>query len=122
MELVIGLVMITGGIAIIGYPLIQKDIHNLKVKPTKNIPLGYEQQKEIVMSSLGEIEFDYNMHKLTVDDYQELKALYKEKAVQLLKANDKVSGVTEKDLVRKLEEEIEADLISLEGPDANEKG
>ena len=122
MELVIGLIMIAGAIAIIGYPLIQKDIHNLKVKPTKNIPLGYEQQKEIVMSSLGEIEFDFNMHKLTVDDYQELKALYKEKAVQLLKANDKVSGVTEKDLVRKLEEEIEADLISLEGSDDNEKG
>jgi len=122
LELVIGLVMIAGAIAIIGYPLVQKDIHNLKVKPTKNIPLGYEQQKEIVMSSLGEIEFDFNMHKLTVDDYQELKALYKDKAVQLLKANDKVSGVTEKDLVRKLEEEIEADLISLEGSDDNEKG
>lgn len=122
MELVIGLVMIAGAIAIIGYPLIQKDIHNSKVKPAKNIPLGYEQQKEIVMSSLGEIEFDYNMHKLTVDDYQELKALYKEKAVQLLKANDKVSGVTEKDLVRKLEEEIEADLISLKGSDDYEKG
>jgi len=122
LELVIGLVMIAGAIAIIGYPLIQKDIHNSKVKPAKNIPLGYEQQKEIVMSSLGEIEFDFNMHKLTVDDYQELKALYKEKAVQLLKAYDKVSGVSEKDLVRKLEEEIEADLISLKGSDANEKG
>ena len=122
MELVIGLVMIAGAIAIIGYPLIQKDIHSLKVKPAKNIPLGYEQQKEIVMSSLGEIEFDFNMHKLTVDDYQELKALYKEKAVRLLKDHDQVSGVSEKDLVRKLEEEIEADLISLKGSDANEKG
>ncbi|MCB8816288.1 hypothetical protein [Desulfosporosinus shakirovi] len=59
---------------------------------------------------------------MTVDDYQELKALYKEKAVQLLKANDIVSGITEKDLLRKLEEEIEADLKTLKGPDANEKG
>lgn len=122
MEAVIGLVMLAGAIVIVGYPLIQKDIHNIKVKPAKNKPLGYEQQKEIVMSSIGEIEFDFNMNKLTVDDYQELKALYKEKAVRLLKDNDKVSGVNETDLVRKLEEEIEADLKSLKGSDADEKG
>ncbi|GAB6151385.1 hypothetical protein JCM17380_01350 [Desulfosporosinus burensis] len=122
MEAVIGLVMLAGALVIIGYPLIQKDIHNLKVKTAKNKPLGYEQQKEIVMSSIGEIEFDFNMNKLTVDDYQELKALYKEKAVRLLKDNDKVSRVNEMDLVRKLEEEIEADLKSLKGSDADEKG
>lgn len=122
MEAVIGLVMLAGAIVIVGYPLIQKDIPNYKVKTAKNKPLGYEQQKEIVMSSIGEIEFDFNMNKLSVDDYQELKALYKEKAVQLLKENDKVSGVNETDLVRKLEEEIEADLKSLKESDADEKG
>ena len=122
MEAVIGLVMLAGAIVIVGYPLIQKDIQNHKVKTAKNKLLGYEQQKEIVMSAIGEIEFDFNMNKLSVDDYQELKALYKEKAVQLLKDNDKVSGVNEKDLVRKLEEEIEADLKSLKGSDADEKG
>lgn len=122
MEVVIGLVMLAVALVIIGYPLIQKDIHNLKVKPSKNKPLGFEQQKEIVMSSIGEIEFDFNMNKLTVEDYQELKALYKEKAVRLLKNNDKVSGVNENDLVRNLEEEINADLKSLKGLDADAKG
>lgn len=122
MEAVIGLVMLAGAIVIVGYPLIQKDIQNYKVKTAKNKPLAYEQQKEIVMSSIGEIEFDFNMNKLSVDDYQELKAIYKEKAVQLLKENDKVSGVNESDLVRKLEEEIEADLKSLKGSDADELG
>ena len=122
MEAVIGLVMLAGAIVIVGYPLIQKDIQNYKVKTAKNKPLAYEQQKEIVMSAIGEIEFDFNMNKLSVDDYQELKALYKEKAVQLLKENDKVSGVNETDLVRKLEEEIDADLKSLKGSDADELG
>ena len=122
MEAVIGLVMLAGAIVIVGYPLIQKDIQNYKVKTAKNKPLAYEQQKEIVISSIGEIEFDFNMNKLSVDDYQELKAIYKEKAVQLLKENDKVSGVNESDLVRKLEEEIEADLKSLKGSDADELG
>ena len=122
MEAVIGLVMLAGALIIVGYPLIQKDIHNLKVRTAKNKPLSYEQQKEIVMSLIGEIEFDFNMNKLTVDDYQELKALYKEKAVRLLKDNDKVSGVNEKELVSKLEEEIEFDLKSLKESDANELG
>ena len=121
LEAVIGLVMLAGAIVIVGYPLIQKDIQHYKVKVAKNNP-GYEQQKEIVMSAIGEIEFDFNMNKLSVDDYQELKALYKGKAVQLLKENDKVSGINETDLVRKLEEEIEADLISLKESDADELG
>lgn len=122
MEAVIGLVMLAGAIVLVGYPLFQKDIQNYKVKAVKDKRLGYEQQKEIVMSSIGEIEFDFNMNKLTRDDYQELKAIYKEKAVRLLKDNDKVSGVNEKDLVRKLEEEIEIDLESLQESDADEKG
>jgi hypothetical protein len=122
LEAVIGLVMLAGAIVIVGYPFIQKDIQILGVKTAINKPLGYEQQKEIVMSSIGEIEFDFNMNKLTIDDYQELKAIYKEKAVRLLKDNDKVSGVNEKDLVRKLEEEIKVDLKSLEESNADEKG
>lgn len=122
MEAVIGLVMLAGAIVLVGYPFFQKDIQNDKGKTVKDKRLGYEQQKEIVMSSIGEIEFDFNMNKLTRDDYQELKAIYKEKAVRLLKDNDKVSGVNEKDLVRKLEEEIEIDLESLQESDADEKG
>lgn len=122
MEAVIGLIMLAGALVIVGYPLIQKDIQNLKVKTAKNKPLGYEQQKEIVMSTIGEIEFDFNMNKLTIDDYQELKAIYKEKAVRLLRDNDKVSGIDEKDLVRRLEDEIEVDLKRLKETDADEMG
>ena len=122
MEAVIGLIMLAGALVIVGYPLIQKDIQNLKVKTAKNKPLGYEQQKEIVMSSIGEIEFDFNMNKLTIDDYQELKAIYKQKAVRLLRDNDKVSGIDEKDLVRRLEDEIEVDLKRLKETDDDELG
>lgn len=119
MEAVIGLFMFTGAVMIVGYPFLRKDIRNDKVKTVRNKPLGYEEQKEIVMSSIGEIEFDYKMNKLTKDDYRELKALYKEKAVRLLKEKDKIAGVSENDLVRKLEEEIQADLKSLKETDAD---
>ncbi len=119
MEAVIGLFMFAGAVVLVGYPFLRKDIRNDKVKTAKYKPLGYEEQKEIVMSSIGEIEFDYKMNKLTKDDYQELKAIYKEKAVRLLKEKDKVAGVNESDLVKKLEEEIQADLKSLEETDAN---
>lgn len=122
MEILIGLVMLAGAIVMVGYPFLQKDIQNVMVKKSNNRPVGYEQQKEILMSSIGEIEFDFKMNKLTVDDYQELKASYKEKAVRLLKNNDKVSGVNEKDLVKKLEAEIEVELASLKELDADELG
>lgn len=122
MEILIGLVMLAGAIVMVGYPFLQKDIQNVMVKKSNNRPVGYEQQKEILMSSIGEIEFDFKMNKLTVDDYQELKASYKEKAVRLLKNNDKVSGVNEKDLVKKLEAEIEVELASLKESDADELG
>lgn len=121
MEALIGLLMFAGAIIIVGMPLFQKDIQNNRVKTKKEKHLGYEQQKEIVMSSIGEIEFDYRMNKLNKDDYQELKAIYKAKAVQLLKEKDKISGMNENDLVKKLEEEIEADLQSLKETDADAK-
>jgi len=122
LEILIGLVMLAAAIVMVGYPFLQKDIQNIIVKKASNKPVGYEQQKEILMSSIGEIEFDFKMNKLTVDDYQELKASYKEKAVRLLKNNDKVSGVNEKDLLKKLEAEIEVELASLKESDANELG
>lgn len=122
MEAVIGLVMLACALVLVGYPLFQKDIQNYKVKTVKDNRLGYEQQKEIVMSSIGEIEFDFNMNKLTKDDYQELKAIYKEKAVRLLKDNDKVSGVNEEELVSRLEAEIDIDLKSIKESDADDLG
>ncbi|MGE5591642.1 MAG: zinc ribbon domain-containing protein [Bacillota bacterium] len=45
-----------------------------------------ETERERVFAALAEVENDYQMHKLSEADYQELKGQYARQAVQYLKA------------------------------------
>lgn len=46
-----------------------------------------EVERERVFAALAEVENDYQMHKLSEADYQELKGQYARQAVQYLKAS-----------------------------------
>jgi hypothetical protein len=114
---------------LVGYPLFRKVQEEtfVAVKPTKATKAADE--KAIIMSTLGEIEFDYRMNKLSEEDYQSLKHTYSGAAVALMKAEEegpvktkgKVSKVKPKakDTVisakSEIEQEIEADLAALDG-------
>lgn len=82
----------------------------LNQNPIGTIPV--EVQKEIVFTTLNEIEFDYQMKKLSEEDYEELKNQYQRSAVSLLdtgaarKGNLKLADL-EKELVKEIERELE---------------
>jgi len=66
----------------------------------KSVPL--EERKRSVYKTLGEIEFDYKMNKLSEKDYKKLNNLYRQKAVNLLKEEKEKSGDIDQEIERKL--------------------
>lgn len=66
----------------------------------KTVPL--EERKRSVYKTLGEIEFDYKMNKLSEKDYKKLNNLYRQKAVNLLKEEKEKSGDIDQEIERKL--------------------
>lgn len=61
----------------------------------KSIPL--EERKRSIYKALGEIEFDYKMNKLSEKDYKRFSNMYRKKAVDLLKSEEKQSAVDDID-------------------------
>ncbi len=66
----------------------------------KTVPL--EERKRSVYKTLGEIEFDYKMNKLSEKDYKRLNNLYRQKAVNLLKEEKETFGDIDKEIEYKL--------------------
>ncbi|AGA68661.1 hypothetical protein Desdi_1147 [Desulfitobacterium dichloroeliminans LMG P-21439] len=75
-------------------------------------------QKDLILGTLGEIEFDYHMDKLSLDDYQTLKSNYSHIAVEVLKA-EKSNAYTKDDInlakynLQDIEDEIEKELETM---------
>ncbi len=79
-----------------------------------------EKNKEAVLTTINEIEFDYNMKKLSEDDYQQLKNQYRHKALQILHEEDEatfaeadVSLEGNPEEISALEEEINKELQAI---------
>ncbi len=53
------------------------------------------EEKEHTYAAIKELDFDYNMGKLSDGDYKELKHQYKEKAVAVLRQIDELTGAVE---------------------------
>ena len=49
-------------------------------------------RKETVYAAIKEIEFDYQMGKLSEEDFQQLRQQYKDEAVSILKQLDNAQG------------------------------
>ncbi|MGE5849590.1 MAG: hypothetical protein ACM362_05645 [Candidatus Methylomirabilota bacterium] len=62
----------------------------LEVIPTG--PSDLLARKEAALSALKELEFDYRTRKLSEEDYQELRAVYRVEAAEVLKAMDQGSA------------------------------
>lgn len=50
------------------------------------------ERKENIYAAIKELEFDYQMGKLSEEDFQELRQQYKQEAVGLLKKIDKIQS------------------------------
>ncbi len=62
----------------------------LEVMPTG--PSDLLARKEAAFSALKELEFDYRTRKLSEEDYDELRAVYRVEAAEVLKAMDQGSA------------------------------
>ena len=65
-----------------------------------------EREKQLVLKAIKEIEFDYQMRKISERDYREMVERYRNRAMRLiseLDAGDDFRGLIEKELKLRLE-------------------
>ncbi len=69
------------------FPIIQArtQIGSWKEPSSNNDAGDLIERKEAIYAAIKDIEFDYQMGKLSKEDYQELRQQYKDEAVKLLK-------------------------------------
>lgn len=110
--ILIGLALTVLVLAFIGYPLL-RPAEGAAVCPIAKddyeLP-DLEKEKDVVFSTLNEIEYDYQMNKLSGQDYNELKNEYTQKAVLLLKEEDSEAGEVYGAIEREVEAELEAEI------------
>ena len=87
----------------------------LEVSPAG--PTDLLAQKEAAFSALKELEFDYRTRKLSPEDYEELRAIYRVEAAEALKAMDQ--GTT---LSRDLDALIDAEVAAWRTGRAKQEG
>jgi uncharacterized protein YaaW (UPF0174 family) len=76
--------------------------------------------KEVLLSTLNELEFEYKMDKISHVDYKNLKKQYESQVVSIMKEEEvqMTSQTVDKDLMDEIESEIEATMKSYK----NKKG
>ncbi|SJZ70437.1 hypothetical protein [Selenihalanaerobacter shriftii] len=90
MSIITGIVFGIMGLYLIGYPILTNDeIDELDYKERiVSLEEDIELRKEAVFSELGEIELDYQMNKLSEEDYHELKGRLQKLAVEVLQEEE----------------------------------
>jgi hypothetical protein len=76
--------------------------------------------KEVLLSTLNELEFEYKMDKISHADYKNLKKQYESQVVSIMKDEEEqlTEQTIDKDLMAEIESEIEATMNSYK----NKKG
>lgn len=105
-------------ILLIGWPLIKPA--SLTTYAENDNGAGLVSDKEAILTTLNEIEFDYRMKKLAPDDYFLLRDKYKQMALDILKKEEEEFLDTafpdfDKQLsdLKDIETEIEAEVEEL---------
>jgi hypothetical protein len=84
-------------LVVVGYwifhPLFRpKPIEGLSPHRREDREKALRQRKEDVYAAIKEMDFDFEMGKMSEEDYLELKSQYKAKALEILKELDTVDG------------------------------
>lgn len=74
-------------------------------------------QKESLYTALKEFDFDYNMGKLSKEDYEELKTRYTAQAIEVLKGIDSMEQRADSS---DLDEEVEKEIRAVRGANLTE--
>ncbi len=77
----------------IGYPLFQSRSRSMNFDLNHRVE-DLEAKKAEIYAAIKDIEFDYEMGKLSEEDYQELREQYKAQAVQILRQLDQMKSGT----------------------------
>ncbi|MFS0776018.1 hypothetical protein ABC255_08435 [Neobacillus sp. 3P2-tot-E-2] len=79
--------------------------------------------KEVLLSTLNELEFEYKMDKISHADYKNLKKQYEAQVVSIMKDEEEqmTSQSVDKDLMAEIEREIEASMKSYQNKKGEEK-
>ncbi len=86
------------GLIILGFilwPYVGKEEAEEVIVPQKKAMNDLLLQKEQTYAAIKELDFDYQMDKLSEEDYQELSEQYKQKAVAVLQQIDELSASVE---------------------------
>lgn len=75
-------------------------------------------KKEELYATLNEIEMDYKMNKLSLDDYQNMKKTYELEVATIIKNENELGRKSNKHkespaIIKKIEDEIDAELADL---------
>jgi hypothetical protein len=92
MEFAIAVVLSLVAVAFIGYPFYQSRRKKISFDLNHRAE-ELETRKSEIYAAIKDIEFDYQMGKLSEEDYEELKHQYRTEAVGLLKEIDQDHGV-----------------------------
>ena len=83
------LALLTG--LFVAYPLLQKRQQKVSFADNHRAE-ELEARKAEIYAAIKDIDFDFQMGKLSKDDYEQLRSQYKSDAVGLLKRIDRVHG------------------------------
>lgn len=108
----------------VGYPLIKPEYDSDEDNMARNQKL--KSEKDAVMTTLNEIEFDYQMGKLSDDDYEIMKNKYKLSALEILKEEEdqklkNIKSTDSKKEIARIDDEIERELKQMRAKKADKK-
>ncbi len=81
--------------------------HSDALEVAPSAPSDLLARKEAAFSALKELEFDYRTRKLSPEDYEELRAVYRVEAAEVLKALDQ-GATPSRDLDALIDAEVAA--------------
>ncbi len=91
MTVFVGLLLAVLTFIFVAYPLLKprsRSVDSMEDEKLREL----HARRDTIYSMLKELEFDFQSGILTEDDYRELEARYKEKAISILKEIDKYGG------------------------------
>jgi cytochrome c-type biogenesis protein CcmI len=111
MAVILSVIIVAFSLYLVISPLLRKNNTKLSVEIKDDTD---EISLQSLYATLNELEMDYNMQKLSEEDYQKLKAQYERHASELLENQKKKESKTGNgSFVKDIEVEIEEELAKL---------
>jgi len=119
--LIISLALVLGAMALIFYPLWQQTRPEaiFRVNPAGQTLEEYEARYQATLASIKDLMFDYEMGKVSADDYETLLHRSKLEAAEIRRQIDRLSQGAESITNPALDAEIEALVSQLRGQQPN---